>query len=127
MGGQDRRLLVAILLTGRVGGEVMCREFAEYSFLWFCGWQQVCSYGTSPPPSFWPLEQRGWEFLVSAAVLSGVRFGARKSLMLVGGCYGIAGAGICLHATFRSPNLKARLNSYREEFRAVWRGYSDVP
>eukprot|EP00897_Mesotaenium_endlicherianum_P010257 jgi/Mesen1/925/ME000117S00079 len=32
-----------------------------------------------------------------------------------------------LHATFRSPNLKARLNSFREEFRAVWRGYSDAP
>ena len=25
-----------------------------------------------------------------------------------------------LHATFRSPNLKARLSSAREEFRAVW-------
>ncbi|XP_024393212.1 PRA1 family protein A1 [Physcomitrium patens] len=31
-----------------------------------------------------------------------------------------------LHATFRTPNLKARLNSFREEFRAVWRGYSDA-
>mmetsp|Transcript_28479 Transcript_28479/g.62692 ORF Transcript_28479/g.62692 Transcript_28479/m.62692 type:complete len:222 (-) Transcript_28479:1791-2456(-) len=28
-----------------------------------------------------------------------------------------------LHASFRSPNLKARLASSREEFRAVWRGY----
>mmetsp|Transcript_2893 Transcript_2893/g.9820 ORF Transcript_2893/g.9820 Transcript_2893/m.9820 type:complete len:95 (+) Transcript_2893:489-773(+) len=28
------------------------------------------------------------------------------------------------HASLRSPNLKARLSSYREEFRAVWRGYS---
>lgn len=28
-----------------------------------------------------------------------------------------------LHATFRSPNLKARLASAREEFRATWRGY----
>lgn len=34
---------------------------------------------------------------------------------------------IALHATFRSPNLKARLNSFREEFRAVWRGYTDAP
>uniref|UniRef100_A0A7I4AAL0 PRA1 family protein n=1 Tax=Physcomitrium patens TaxID=3218 RepID=A0A7I4AAL0_PHYPA len=31
-----------------------------------------------------------------------------------------------LHASFRTPNLKARLNSFREEFRAVWRGYSDA-
>lgn len=28
-----------------------------------------------------------------------------------------------LHATMRAPNLKARLASAREEFRAVWRGY----
>ncbi len=35
--------------------------------------------------------------------------------------------GLCLlHATFRSPNLKARLNVVNEEFRAVWRGYNDL-
>ncbi|CAK7325759.1 unnamed protein product [Dovyalis caffra] len=28
-----------------------------------------------------------------------------------------------LHASFRTPNLKARLNTFREEFRAVWRNY----
>lgn len=28
-----------------------------------------------------------------------------------------------LHASFRSPNLKARIASDREEFRAHWRGY----
>eukprot|EP00250_Pteridium_aquilinum_P023821 c2771_g1_i1 orf=215-853(+) len=33
---------------------------------------------------------------------------------------------IFLHASFRSPNLKARLNTFREEFRAVWRSYSDI-
>lgn len=30
------------------------------------------------------------------------------------------------HASFRTPNLKARLNTFREEFRAVWRNYSDL-
>jgi|TARA_B110000977_G_scaffold23449_2_gene28270 hypothetical protein len=30
------------------------------------------------------------------------------------------------HASARSPNLKARLSSYREEFRQVFRGYSDA-
>ncbi|KAK9815287.1 hypothetical protein WJX72_001093 [[Myrmecia] bisecta] len=30
---------------------------------------------------------------------------------------------ILLHAAFRTPNLKTRLASAREEFRAVWRGY----
>ncbi|KAM0948327.1 putative prenylated rab acceptor P [Dioscorea sansibarensis] len=31
-----------------------------------------------------------------------------------------------LHASFRTPNLKARLNKFREEFRAVWRNYSEL-
>ncbi|CAA7389781.1 unnamed protein product [Spirodela intermedia] len=31
-----------------------------------------------------------------------------------------------LHGTFRTPNLKARLNTFREEFRAVWRNYSEL-
>eukprot|EP00878_Enallax_costatus_P003393 GHUV01003602.1.p1 GENE.GHUV01003602.1~~GHUV01003602.1.p1 ORF type:complete len:220 (+),score=51.75 GHUV01003602.1:351-1010(+) len=36
----------------------------------------------------------------------------------------IAGVSLPLcHASLRSPNLKARLASAREEFRAVWRGY----
>ncbi|XP_078446942.1 PRA1 family protein A1-like [Wolffia australiana] len=30
------------------------------------------------------------------------------------------------HASFRTPNLKARLNTFREEFRAVWRNYSEL-
>ncbi|KAH8501497.1 hypothetical protein POPTR_008G060400v4 [Populus trichocarpa] len=33
---------------------------------------------------------------------------------------------IVLHASFKTPNLKARLNTFREEFRAVWRNYSDL-
>ncbi|BBH06187.1 prenylated RAB acceptor 1.A2, partial [Prunus dulcis] len=31
-----------------------------------------------------------------------------------------------LHASFRTPNLKARLNTFREEFRAVWRNYRNA-
>lgn len=39
----------------------------------------------------------------------------------------VAGAAIILvHATFRSPNLKARLGSARDEFRALWRGYQEI-
>eukprot|EP00191_Tetraselmis_sp_GSL018_P002653 CAMPEP_0177610546 /NCGR_PEP_ID=MMETSP0419_2-20121207/19849_1 /TAXON_ID=582737 /ORGANISM="Tetraselmis sp., Strain GSL018" /LENGTH=162 /DNA_ID=CAMNT_0019105883 /DNA_START=524 /DNA_END=1012 /DNA_ORIENTATION=- len=38
----------------------------------------------------------------------------------------ILGVGSVLaHASLRSPNLKARLASAREEFRAVWRGYGE--
>lgn len=31
-----------------------------------------------------------------------------------------------LHASFRTPNLKARMNNFREEFRAVWRNYGEL-
>ncbi|XP_073033849.1 PRA1 family protein A1-like [Primulina eburnea] len=31
-----------------------------------------------------------------------------------------------IHASFRTPNLKARLNTFREEFRSVWRNYSEL-
>ncbi|CAN0837666.1 PRA1 family protein A2 [Linum grandiflorum] len=31
-----------------------------------------------------------------------------------------------IHASVRTPNLKARLNTFREEFRSVWRNYSDL-
>ncbi|KAG5239891.1 prenylated rab acceptor family protein [Salix suchowensis] len=33
---------------------------------------------------------------------------------------------LALHASFKTPNLKARLNTFREEFREVWRNYSDL-
>ncbi|KAL1200566.1 PRA1 family protein A1 [Cardamine amara subsp. amara] len=31
-----------------------------------------------------------------------------------------------VHASLRTPNLKARLNTFREEFRQVWRNYSEI-
>ncbi|KAK9868558.1 hypothetical protein WJX84_009702 [Apatococcus fuscideae] len=34
---------------------------------------------------------------------------------------------ILVHASFRTPNLKTRLASARDEFRAVWRGYQADP
>lgn len=35
-------------------------------------------------------------------------------------------AVVFAHASFRTPNLKARLNSFREEFRKVWSEYSEA-
>jgi hypothetical protein len=48
------------------------------------------------------------------------------ALRTVFGTLALAAALVLLHATFRSPNLKARLSSVNEEFRAVWRGYNDL-
>ncbi|CAL5223586.1 g6122 [Coccomyxa viridis] len=35
----------------------------------------------------------------------------------------VGDGAVLLHAVFRAPNLKARMASARQEFRAVWRGY----
>ncbi|XP_009621146.1 PRA1 family protein A1-like isoform X1 [Nicotiana tomentosiformis] len=39
---------------------------------------------------------------------------------------GIGLLATLVHASFRTPNLKARLNTFREEFRPVWRNYSEL-
>ncbi|KAI3880006.1 hypothetical protein MKX03_007934, partial [Papaver bracteatum] len=31
-----------------------------------------------------------------------------------------------LHASFQTPNMKARLNTFSEDFRAVWRNYIEM-
>mmetsp|Transcript_13733 Transcript_13733/g.23230 ORF Transcript_13733/g.23230 Transcript_13733/m.23230 type:complete len:212 (-) Transcript_13733:315-950(-) len=48
-----------------------------------------------------------------------------SALWTVGIYSGVAFGVILSHASMRTPNLKARLASAREEFRAVWRGYND--
>ncbi|KAL9388798.1 hypothetical protein Peur_017403 [Populus x canadensis] len=48
------------------------------------------------------------------------------SLLYVSWAYVISIFVTVLHASFRTPNLKARLNTFREEFRAVWRNYSEL-
>ena len=48
------------------------------------------------------------------------------ALRTVFGTLALACTLVLLHATFRSPNLKARLSSVNEEFRAVWRGYNEL-
>ncbi len=48
------------------------------------------------------------------------------ALRTIGKTLALSLGAVLLHATFRSPNLKARLNSYNEEFRAVWRGYAEA-
>eukprot|EP00245_Coleochaete_scutata_P005329 TRINITY_DN18792_c0_g1_i1.p1 TRINITY_DN18792_c0_g1~~TRINITY_DN18792_c0_g1_i1.p1 ORF type:complete len:211 (+),score=29.22 TRINITY_DN18792_c0_g1_i1:246-878(+) len=60
------------------------------------------------------------------ASVSAVLLYLTSALKTVAGALALGLTLSLLHATFRTPNLKARLNSYREEFRAVWRGFSDA-
>ncbi|CAN1304022.1 PRA1 family protein A1 [Linum perenne] len=48
------------------------------------------------------------------------------SIPLTSFSFDVALSGTVTHASFRTPNLKARLNTFREEFRAVWRNYNDL-
>lgn len=63
-------------------------------------------------------------FLFSAA--SVILWFTSGSLLSVLWAFGIGLLVIFLHASVRTPNLKARLNTFREEFRAVWRNYSEL-
>lgn len=57
---------------------------------------------------------------------SGVMLWRTRALSTLSWAFGVFAVGTLVHASLRSPNLKARLSSYREEFRAVWRGYSEA-
>uniref|UniRef100_A0A2P2JE30 PRA1 family protein n=1 Tax=Rhizophora mucronata TaxID=61149 RepID=A0A2P2JE30_RHIMU len=63
-------------------------------------------------------------FLFSAA--SFILWFASGNLLYILWAFGIGFFATVLHASIRTPNLKARLNTFREEFRAVWRSYSEL-
>mmetsp|Transcript_23524 Transcript_23524/g.64852 ORF Transcript_23524/g.64852 Transcript_23524/m.64852 type:complete len:254 (-) Transcript_23524:359-1120(-) len=57
--------------------------------------------------------------LLAGALLLNFRWSIREQLVRMS----FAWAFMLLHMTFRSPNLKARFTSARDEFQAVWRDY----
>ncbi|KDP44875.1 hypothetical protein JCGZ_01375 [Jatropha curcas] len=63
-------------------------------------------------------------FLFSAASI--ILWFTSGSLLYVLWAFGIGLLVTIIHASVRTPNLKARLNTFREEFRAVWRNYSEL-
>ncbi|KAH7438614.1 hypothetical protein KP509_04G023000 [Ceratopteris richardii] len=69
-------------------------------------------------------QSRNVVVLVMAAVTLLLWF-LTSAFLTVFGALSIALAGIILHSSLRTPNLKARLNTFREEFRAVWRTHGE--
>ncbi|KAK1265440.1 PRA1 family protein A1 [Acorus gramineus] len=67
-----------------------------------------------------------WVFVLIFAAASCIIWFTSCSLLTVLWALVIGLLAILLHASFRTPNLKARLNTFREEFRAVWRNYSEL-
>ncbi|KAK1272185.1 PRA1 family protein A1 [Acorus gramineus] len=67
-----------------------------------------------------------WVFVLIFSAASCVLWFTSCNLLTVLWALVIGLLATLLHASFRTPNLKARLNTFREEFRAVWRNYSEL-
>ncbi|TYI65680.1 hypothetical protein E1A91_D09G172800v1 [Gossypium mustelinum] len=67
-----------------------------------------------------------WMFVFIFSSVSFTLWYVSCGLLTVLWALAIALLATVLHASFRTPNLKARLNTFREEFRAVWRNYSEL-
>ncbi|KAM7265992.1 hypothetical protein ACFE04_003675 [Oxalis oulophora] len=67
-----------------------------------------------------------WVFVLIFSSVSFILWYVSCGLLTVSWALAFGLLATFLHASFRTPNLKARLNTFREEFRAVWRNYSDL-
>ncbi|XP_065874679.1 PRA1 family protein A1-like [Euphorbia lathyris] len=67
-----------------------------------------------------------WVFVLIFSSASFILWHVSCGLLTVLWALAFSLSATLLHASFRTPNLKARLNTFREEFRAVWRNYSDL-
>ncbi|KAF6142302.1 hypothetical protein GIB67_040009 [Kingdonia uniflora] len=67
-----------------------------------------------------------WMFVLVFSAGSCILWFTSCNLLTVPWAFVIGLLATILHASFRTPNLKARLNTFREEFRAVWRNYSEL-
>ncbi|CAN4116022.1 unnamed protein product [Withania somnifera] len=67
-----------------------------------------------------------WVFVFVSSIASLFLWFVSCGLLMVLWALAIGLLSTLLHASFRTPNLKARLNTFREEFRAVWRNYSEL-
>lgn len=70
--------------------------------------------------------QPRWVFVLAFFTVSFILWFASCGLLTVLWAFAIGLLATLFHASFRTPNLKARLNTFREEFRAVWRNYSEL-
>ncbi|CAN1304024.1 PRA1 family protein A1 [Linum perenne] len=67
-----------------------------------------------------------WMFVAAFSFVSFLFWYVSGALLILSWALAVGLLGTVTHASFRTPNLKARLNTFREEFRAVWRNYNDL-
>ncbi|CAA2982583.1 PRA1 family protein A1-like isoform X3 [Olea europaea var. sylvestris] len=70
--------------------------------------------------------QPRWVFVLVFSTVSFILWFVSCALLTVLLALAIGLLATIAHASFRVPNLKARLNTFREEFRTVWRNYSEL-
>ncbi|KAL7590213.1 PRA1 family protein A1 [Lactuca sativa] len=70
--------------------------------------------------------QRRWTFVLAFSAVSFILWFVSCGLLTLLWALTTGLLATVVHASFRTPNLKARLNTFREEFRAVWRNYSEL-
>ncbi|CAI9762002.1 unnamed protein product [Fraxinus pennsylvanica] len=70
--------------------------------------------------------QPRWVFVLIFSTVSFIFWFVSCGLITVLWTFAVGLLVTLLHASLRTPNLKARLNTFREEFRAVWRNYSEL-
>ncbi|GMP50905.1 hypothetical protein CsSME_00017329 [Camellia sinensis var. sinensis] len=70
--------------------------------------------------------QPRWVFVLIFSSASFILGFVSCGLLTVLWAFAIGLLAALLPASFRTPNLKARLNTFCEEFRAVWRNYSEL-
>ncbi|CAH9087629.1 unnamed protein product [Cuscuta europaea] len=67
-----------------------------------------------------------WTFVLVSSIVSMLLWFVSCGLIMVSWALASGLLATLVHASFRTPNLKARLNTFREEFRSVWRSYSEL-
>ncbi|KAL8494612.1 hypothetical protein ACS0TY_025448 [Phlomoides rotata] len=67
-----------------------------------------------------------WVFVLLFSTVSFFLWIVSCGILMVLLAFAIGLLAAVIHASFRTPNLKARLNTFREEFRALWRNYSEL-
>ncbi|KAH6758781.1 prenylated RAB acceptor 1.A1 [Perilla frutescens var. frutescens] len=61
-----------------------------------------------------------WVFVLAFSAVSCILWFLSCGIITVLWALAIGLLATLIHASFRTPNLKARLNTFREEFRAIW-------
>ncbi|GER32698.1 prenylated rab acceptor family protein [Striga asiatica] len=108
---------------------IVTTKFAYHLFLvltWACNFRPVIRGRPSAKRAIHICGQPRWVFVLVFSAMSFFLWFASCGILMVLWAFAIGLLATLIHASFRTPNLKARLNTFREEFRAVWHNYSEL-